>query len=110
MDIVHVSDVHFGREDKAALQAFNQQLAEHRPDLIIISGDLTQTGRRREFLDAVAWVNALPAPVAMVPGNHDTPALNVIARLLSPFRRYRTAFGSRSASSIYGTASSPWHI
>ena len=102
MDIVHVSDIHFGRENKVAVELLGEHLAEHCPDLIVISGDLTQTGRRKEFFGALAWVNTLPAPVAMVPGNHDTPALNVLARILGPFRRYRTAFGSRSASNVYG--------
>jgi 3',5'-cyclic AMP phosphodiesterase CpdA len=101
VDIVHVSDVHFGRQDQQAVRALDRHLADNPPDLIAISGDLTQTGRRREFFEAEAWVNQLPAPVAMVPGNHDTPALNLVARLLGPFRRYRTAFGVHSASRVY---------
>ncbi len=94
MRMVHVSDVHFGREDPVSLKAFDDHLAEFPADVIIVSGDLTQHGRRREFRMASHWVAGLGTPVITTPGNHDAPSLNLVSRFTGPFRRYRRAFES----------------
>ena len=46
MKIAHVSDIHFGREDKTALGKLSDFLVTNPVDLVVISGDLTQNGRR----------------------------------------------------------------
>jgi Icc protein len=42
-----------------------------RPDLVIISGDLTETGDPRDYDALAALLAPLPMPVYAVPGNHD---------------------------------------
>lgn len=51
-----------------------------RPDLILISGDLTQRARTHEFRLAKEFIRKLPAPVLVVPGNHDIPLYDVSSR------------------------------
>lgn len=60
------------------------------PDLVAVSGDLTQRARRGEFEAARAFLQALQAPRLVVPGNHDVPFYDVVRRFISPLGRYRT--------------------
>jgi 3',5'-cyclic AMP phosphodiesterase CpdA len=87
--IAHVSDLHFGREDVAVAEALAVELAALSPDLVAVSGDLTQRARRKEFAAAVAYLRRLPQPQLVVPGNHDIPLFDVVRRLVSPLGRYR---------------------
>lgn len=87
--IAHVSDLHFGREDPAVADGLAAELAGSRPDLVVVSGDLTQRARRREFAAAVAYLARLPRPQLVVPGNHDIPLFDVVRRFVSPLGRYR---------------------
>lgn len=72
--ILHASDLHFGRhsvpEQVAALEAY---IASVPFDAIVISGDLSQRTRRKEFERAGAFVRRCEerAPTVVVPGNHD---------------------------------------
>lgn len=91
--IVHLSDLHFGTEVPAVLAALERAITALAPDLVVISGDLTQRARRREFAAARRFVTALDGEVVVVPGNHDIPLFNPLARALWPFRRYREVFG-----------------
>ena len=86
--IAHLSDLHFGRHDPAIAEALVADLAEHRPDLVVISGDLTQRARKSEFAAAQAFLARLAAPVVAVPGNHDVPLYNVIRRAFRPLKRF----------------------
>lgn len=87
--IAHLSDLHFGRIDAAILPALGAALAAAGPDLLVISGDLTQRARTSEFRDARRFLNSLPYPRLVVPGNHDIPLYNMVSRWLDPFRRFR---------------------
>jgi 3',5'-cyclic AMP phosphodiesterase CpdA len=87
--IAHVSDLHFGREDPALVAALQEDLREAAPDLVAVSGDLTQRARRREFEAARDFLQGLGTPVLAVPGNHDIPLFDVARRLLRPLDRYR---------------------
>lgn len=107
MDIVHVSDIHFGREDKQALAAFSAYLANAPADLLVISGDLTQTGRRAEFRAAKAWAEGLGHDIFVTPGNHDAPAINILSRLRGPYLRYRHHFGREATVSTSLAAIAP---
>ena len=89
LTLFHVSDLHFGAEDRAALAWFAQAVADTRPDAIICTGDLTMRARHHEFAAAAAWLGALPAPVMVEPGNHDLPYFNLAERFLDPLARYR---------------------
>ena len=87
--IVHLSDLHFGRVDERIIAPLLERIASIRPDLIAVSGDLTQRARRRQFQQASAFLARLPFPKVVVPGNHDVPLFNVAARLFDPFGGYR---------------------
>jgi len=87
--VAHLSDLHFGRIDAPVLDALRRRLAGLAPDLVVVSGDLTQRARRREFREARAYLDTLPKPQVVVPGNHDVPLYNVFARFLRPFAGYR---------------------
>lgn len=91
--ILHITDVHFGGEDKAAVEGATAWAHEHRPDLIVVTGDITLDGKPHEFEAAAAWLRRLPEPCIVTPGNHDTPYLNIPLRALTPFSRYRRWIG-----------------
>ena len=92
--ILHLSDPHFGAADSAAASAFLSHANELAPDLTILSGDLTMRARGAELAAAREFVDALPEPRFIIPGNHDIPATNqLIDRFFNPFRRYRQSFG-----------------
>src|SRR5687767_83793 len=87
--IAHLSDLHFGRHDPVLADVLVTQLGKTRPDLIVISGDLTQRARRSQFAAARDFLRRLPGPVLIVPGNHDVPLYDVMRRFLQPLGRYR---------------------
>jgi len=87
--IVHLSDLHFGRLDARIIRPLVDRIGDVAPDLIAISGDLTQRARTHQFHEARAFLDQLRFPTLVVPGNHDVPLFNVAARLLDPFGGYR---------------------
>lgn len=87
--IVHLSDLHFGRTDDALLTPLASVIAKLAPDLIAVSGDLTQRARTAEFQAARAFLDRLPKPQIIVPGNHDVPLHNVFSRFIGPLAKYR---------------------
>ena len=88
--LFHVSDLHFGQEDRAALDWFADEVAKHRPDAVICTGDLTMRGTCREFGQAAEWLGSLAAPISIEAGNHDMPYYwDMITRLRQPFARYQ---------------------
>ena len=60
----------------------------------MLSGDITQRARRRQFAAARAFIERLSLPVLAVPGNHDIPLFNVFARALNPYGNYKRALGA----------------
>lgn len=92
--VAHLSDLHFGRVDNATLPALAASIAAAKPDVVVVSGDLTQRARTREFIAARHFLDTLPAPQIIVPGNHDVPLYDVISRSLSPLRKYRKFIAS----------------
>ena len=90
--IAHLSDVHFGAHDEKIVFAAEAWLLQHRPDLVVISGDFTQRARVEQFRMASAWLNRLRADgfsVLAVPGNHDVPLYDIARRFGAPLRRYK---------------------
>ena len=86
--LFHVSDMHFGREDKEAVAWFADVVRDEMPDAVICTGDLTMRARSAEFAAAGDYLDALPVPVTVEPGNHDLPYHNPLERLFKPYRRY----------------------
>jgi 3',5'-cyclic AMP phosphodiesterase CpdA len=64
-------------------------IATVKPDLVAISGDLTQRARPREFSEARRFVERLSGPTLVVPGNHDIPSYNLFSRFVRPLHQYR---------------------
>lgn len=87
--LLHISDVHFGAVLPALTPLLLAQIEVLAPDLVIISGDFTQTGSSREFEEAATFLEAIRQPVLTVPGNHDVPRFNLIERFFNPYRKYR---------------------
>lgn len=92
--ILHLSDPHFGASDAGVAGHFLTQATAMAPDLAVLSGDLTMRARRRELVEARHFVERLPRPRLVIPGNHDIPGLNQpLHRFFAPFERYRGTFG-----------------
>ena len=87
--LFHLSDIHFGLEDRAALAWVERCIAEQRPAAILITGDVTMRARTREFAAASEWIGALGPPVTVEVGNHDMPYFNLAERFVAPYRRFR---------------------
>jgi 3',5'-cyclic AMP phosphodiesterase CpdA len=86
--LVHLSDLHFGRVDPAILAPLAKFIGEVKPDLVAVSGDLTQRARTAEFVAAREFLASLPFPQIVVPGNHDVPLHNIISRFARSLDRY----------------------
>lgn len=86
--LFHVSDLHFGRADAAALDWFAAAVADERPDAVVVTGDLTMRARSAEYAAAGAWLSALKVPLSIEPGNHDLPLYNLFRRFFAPYRRF----------------------
>lgn len=86
--IAHLSDLHFGTENREMAEALLENLRALSPSLVVISGDLTQRAKTREFEAASAWLAQIPVPSLVVPGNHDVPLYNVVRRFAAPLNRY----------------------
>ncbi len=87
--LVHLSDIHFGRIDYQLVDPLVKFVNELKPDVVVISGDLTQRARAEQFMEARAFLDRLPQPQVVVPGNHDVPLYNILARFLTPLDNYR---------------------
>ena len=87
--LFHISDVHFGVENRLALAEVEAAIAREKPDALICTGDVTQRAKRSEYAAAAEWFAGLGVPVALNPGNHDMPYYNLIERFTDPYRRYR---------------------
>ena len=88
LTLFHLSDIHFGLEDRSALAAVSAAIARQKPAAVLITGDLTMRARRREFAAARDWIGALEVPVTVEVGNHDMPYFNLIERFADPYRRF----------------------
>lgn len=87
--LVHLSDLHFGCVNPRLLDPLLASVRRIAPDVVTVSGDLTQRARTAEFQAARAFLDQLPRPQVVVPGNHDVPLYNVVRRFLAPLSRYR---------------------
>jgi len=93
MRILHLSDPHFGTERPDVCAAVLEQAAAQVPDMVILSGDITQRARGAQFDAARAFVDRLPqVPLLAVPGNHDIPLWDILRRCFSPYGHYTRRF------------------
>ena len=87
--IVHLSDLHFGRVNPVLIDPLMSIIRKVEPDLVAISGDLTQRARSHQFQQARSFLDTLPKPQIVVPGNHDIPLHNLFSRFLEPLTKYK---------------------
>ena len=94
--LLHVSDTHFGTEKPKVVAALLALARERRPDLLVLSGDITQRAQPSEFQAGHAFCQQLGiARMLALPGNHDIPLMHLLDRLVRPYARYMAAFGPR---------------
>lgn len=91
--VLHLSDTHFGTELAPVVEAVLALARELAPDVVVLSGDITQRARRRQFAAASAFLSSLGQPTLVIPGNHDIPLFNVAARIFNPYGGYKRAIG-----------------
>lgn len=101
MEFVHLTDPHFGCEDKHALAAVEKYIADHKPDAVIVTGDISKDGLALELDNACTWMRALGRPVMLTPGNHDVPYYEMWGRLAYPWSRFNNA--------SHGIQTEAWH-
>jgi 3',5'-cyclic AMP phosphodiesterase CpdA len=86
--VLHVSDLHFGRNDKPeSIEALGRLVEQARPELVIASGDLTHRGLRSQHERAAEFLRGLELPLVAIPGNHDIP-YTFPARFTGPWREF----------------------
>jgi len=91
--LLHISDVHFGPPHLPELAEKILDYAERRrPDVVVVSGDLTQRAKPEQFRQARRFVDRFPMPALVVPGNHDVPLYRFWERSLRPFGAYQKHF------------------
>jgi 3',5'-cyclic AMP phosphodiesterase CpdA len=96
--LLHCSDVHFGpKHHRPQVTAGLLDLIDaRRPDLVVVSGDLTERAKPAQFRAAREFVDSVRVPTLVVPGNHDVPMYRLffMERVLAPFHAYRTYFSA----------------
>lgn len=98
--IAFLTDLHFGFHRPRLVAPLLAELTAAAPDLVVVAGDLTQRATRSQFAQARSFLDALPAPWLALPGNHDIPLVNLAARLMWPFARYRRRIVAQTAPLI----------
>lgn len=87
--IVHLSDMHFGTVDHSVAACAIETINEIGPNVVVVSGDLTQRARSSEFIEARAFLDQLTYPQIVVPGNHDVPMHNLFDRFFRPLDKFK---------------------
>jgi 3',5'-cyclic AMP phosphodiesterase CpdA len=87
--LAHISDLHFGAESPEVVEGLLRDLVSVQPSLVAVSGDVTQRARRKEFAAARHFLDRIPAPRLVVPGNHDIPLFDIVSRFARPLARFR---------------------
>jgi 3',5'-cyclic AMP phosphodiesterase CpdA len=90
--IVHISDLHFGTENSKIVNHLIDDINEIKPDVIVVSGDLTQRAKTKEYSKAKIFLKNLDYHTVVIPGNHDIPLYNIWGRIVHPFKKFETYF------------------
>lgn len=97
--IIHLSDLHFGNADKKRIPGLLRKISAISPDLVIISGDLTERGTEKQYKEAREFISSIKRPLFIIPGNHDIPLYNLYKRLTAPFAKYHQFISSDTSPS-----------
>ena len=87
--LIHISDLHFGRTEAVLEDALRKLIGQERPDMVIVSGDITQRATMLQFQEAETFFASLPFPLFIVPGNHDVPLYSFWKRFYRPYKGYK---------------------
>ncbi len=88
--LLQISDLHFGPPFLSEVaEAVVEQARELDPDVVVVSGDLTQRAKREQFTAAAQYLARFERPIVVVPGNHDVPLFRIWERFLAPHALYR---------------------
>ena len=99
--LLQVSDTHFGTERPEVVEALVALARSRRPDVLVLSGDITQRARRVQFDAAARLCDRLGIATRLVmPGNHDIALFDVGTRLFRPYRLFHEFFGDDLAPVI----------
>lgn len=92
--IIQISDTHFGTEQPPVVDALVNMVRAQNPDLVVLSGDITQRARSGQFHAARQFTDRLQARnLLTIPGNHDIPLLDLFTRIFRPYAKYQRLFG-----------------
>jgi len=91
--VAHISDIHFGKISyPGVVPSLIEEINAGELDAVVISGDITQRAREREFKPAREMIDAFEPPAVIVPGNHDVPPwwrpMDRLTDAGGPFRKY----------------------
>jgi 3',5'-cyclic AMP phosphodiesterase CpdA len=89
MRLVHCSDLHFGTTLPELTSLLIATINGLKPDLVVVSGDFTQTAIRDEFEESRNFLRRLEFPWFSIPGNHDISRYNLVERFSDPYKKYR---------------------
>lgn len=93
--LLQISDPHFGTEQPPVAEALLRLAHRMKPAAVVLSGDITQRARRVQFAAARDFVTRISPPALIaIPGNHDIPLFNMVARLFHPYAGFERAFGT----------------
>jgi hypothetical protein len=96
MRLIHISDLHFGAEDPRLPQRLRAAIIQAAPDMVALSGDLTQSGLKPEFEEAKAFLDSFTFPLLVVPGNHDVQGTwKFWERFLTPWKMNHACIRAR---------------
>lgn len=90
--LAHISDLHFGTENLEVIEALQVELTSIIPDVIVVSGDLTQRAKNHEYNSAKKFLASTGIPYIVIPGNHDIPLYNLWGRVVNPFKKFDSYF------------------
>ncbi|HYW58799.1 MAG TPA: metallophosphoesterase [Polaromonas sp.] len=103
--LLQISDPHFGTAQVPVMDALVQMAREQRPEVLVLSGDITQRAGVEQFRQARAFCDRLEIPrMLTLPGNHDIPLYNLYQRAFKPYSRYLQFFGPEVETSL----ETPW--
>ena len=92
--LLQISDTHFGTEQPHVMAALLALAHAEKPDVLVLSGDITQRASAAQFRRARDFCDQLAIPrMLSLPGNHDIPLFNIFGRLFNPYAAYLDAFG-----------------
>lgn len=75
MRIAHLSDIHYSKSWMFLNERFQRCIElvnEEAPDVVVVTGDITDYGLQREYMGVKQELERITAPRLMVPGNHDS--------------------------------------